>query len=98
MDKMDIEFEEFCEIIAEPVPTEPEQKKDVEAFLFLCFLRIFRTDPEDNATVILAAMAAHSFSQSNYVSGTRIANKAILIRHPRMSLKAKPSKGLAMKM
>ena len=98
MDKMDLEFEEFCEIIAEPVPTEPEQKTDVEAFLFLCFMRIFRKDPEDGATVILAALAAHSFTLSNYVSGTRIANKAISIRHPRMSIKAKPRKGLAMKM
>ena len=98
MERMDIEFEEFCEIINEPTPDEPEQKKDVEAFLFLCFMRIFRTDPEDGATVILAALAAHSFSQSNFVEGNRIANKAIAIRHPRMTLKATPRKGLAMKM
>ena len=97
MEKMDLEFEEFCEIINEPIPADPEKKKDFDAFLFWCFMEIFRKDPEDGATVFLAAAAAHSFSQSNYVEGNRIANKSIRIRHPSKSLKTKPRKGLAMR-
>ena len=98
MDRMDLEFEEFCEIIAEPTPTEPEKKKEVDAFLFLCFMQIFRSEPENGADVILALLAATSFSKSDYPTTTRIANKAIAIRHPRMSLKAKSSMARGLKM
>ena len=98
MDIMDIEFEEFKEIIAEPTPPEPEKKAEVDAFLFLCFMQIFRSDPPNGADVIFAVLAATSFSKSNFVEGNRIANKGIAIRHPRMSLKAKPSMARGLKM
>ena len=95
---MDIEFEEFKKIINEPISDEPKQRTATEVFLFFCFMQIFKTEPENDATVILAAMAAHSFCRSNFVEGTRIANKSIAIRHHRKSLKAMPRKGFAMKM
>ena len=95
---MDLEFEEFCEIIAEPIPPEPEQKREVDAFLFLCFVQIFRSDPPNGSDEIMALLAATSFSKSDYPTATRIANKAIAIRHPRMSLKAKPSMVRGLKM
>lgn len=93
----DVEFEEFCELVNQPKPRPDVASPDFDAFLFFCFMELFKSDPPHPADAFLATAAAHSFSQNDYVRGTQISHRAVAIRHPRKSFKPSSRKGLRMK-
>lgn len=86
-----MEYEEFAEQISESNP-EDLLFSGSSAFLLFCFEELFKNENGDS-NIFLAAAAAHTFSQKNWIAGTRIANKSARLR-----FKKSPNQSNSLKM